>query len=51
MGGWNHGTVRWLADAGCPADLIGLNDMTAGDLLQIEQANGTICSNTANGDG
>ena len=50
MDGWIHGPVRWLADAGCPADLIGLNVMTAGDIGMIEQANGAICFNTANGD-
>ena len=49
MDGWIHGPVRWLADAGCPADLIGLNVMTAGDIGMIEQANGAICFNTANG--
>ena len=49
MGGGNRGPVRWLADTGCPADLIGLNDMAAGDLQMIEQANDTICFNTAKG--
>ena len=37
LDGSNHGPIRWLADTGCPADLIGLNDMTAGDIERIEQ--------------
>ena len=36
LGGSNHGPARWLADTGCAADLIGLNDMTAGDIERIE---------------
>jgi len=38
-----------LADTGCPADLIGLNDMTAGDIERIETAAEPICFSTANG--
>jgi hypothetical protein len=38
-----------LADTGCPADLIGLNDMTVGDVERIEAAAEPICFSTANG--
>ena len=47
--GSNHGPIRWLADTGCPADLIGLNDMTVGDIERIEQTTEPICFRTANG--
>ena len=49
LDGSNHGPVRWLADAGCVADLIGLNDMTAGEVERIEQPASPICFSTANG--
>ena len=45
MDGRNHG----LVGAGCTANRIGLNDMTACDLQTIEQANDTIRFNTASG--
>ena len=49
LDGSNHGPVRWLADTSCAADLIGLNDMTAGDIERIEQTPEPICFSSANG--
>ena len=47
--GANHGPIRWLADTGCAADLIGLNDMTADDLKYVTPATDPICFSSANG--
>jgi hypothetical protein len=47
--GSSHGPIRWLADTGCAADLIGLNDMTPGDLDRIESTPVPICFSSANG--
>ena len=47
--GSNHGPLRWLADTGCGADLIGLNDMTADDLKYVTPATNPICFSSANG--
>ena len=47
--GSNRGPIRWLADTGCAADLIGLNDMTPGDLERIEQTPDPVCFSSANG--
>ena len=41
--------VRWLADAGCAADLVSLNDMTPGDLDRIDQTPDPVCFSSANG--
>ena len=38
-----------MGDTGCPADLIGLNDMTVGDVERIEAAAEPICFSMANG--
>ena len=47
--GSNHGPLRWLADTGCAADLIGLNDMTVEDLKYVTPATNPICFSSANG--
>jgi hypothetical protein len=47
--GSNHGPIRWLADPGCAADLIGLNDMTAGEVERIEPTSEPVCFSSANG--
>ena len=47
--GTNHGPIRWLADTGCAADLIGLHDMTRDDLEVIEQTPEPVCFSSANG--
>ena len=49
MEGANHGPIRWLADTGCAADLIGLSDMTADDLKYVTPAADPICFSSANG--
>jgi hypothetical protein len=47
--GYNRGPARWLADTVCAAYIIGLNDMTTGDIDQVEPSAEPICFSTANG--
>ena len=47
--GRNIGPERWIADTGCVDDLIGHNDMTPQDWVDVEPAPDALCLHSANG--
>ena len=44
-------SIRWLADTGCPIDLVGLNELSAGERSLVKKTGRTHALQTANGMG
>ena len=42
-------SIRWLADTGCPIDLVGLNELSAGEQSLVKKTGRTHALQTANG--
>ena len=42
-------SIRWLADTGCPIDLVGLNELRAGEQSLVKKTGRTHALQTANG--
>ena len=42
-------SIRWLADTGCPIDLVGLNELSAGKQSLVKKTGRTHALQTANG--
>ena len=42
-------SIRWLADTGCPIDLVGLNELSAGERSLVKRTGRTHALQTANG--